>query len=97
LTIQPLAENAVIHGITETAKPGTVKISTYSDEKNWYAVVEDDGIGFDDSIKIDTTKHLGVENVRARLKALVGGDLILSSKVGIGTKATVIIPKEKRQ
>jgi signal transduction histidine kinase len=54
----------------------------------------DDGVGFDTDAPIDEKKHVGLRNIRGRLKAMVNGDLVLESKPGIGTKAMIMIPKE---
>ena len=47
LTVQPLVENAVKHGISKKKGGGTVTISTFSDDDFIYIVVEDNGLGFD--------------------------------------------------
>jgi sensor histidine kinase YesM len=45
-------------------------------------------------LPIDEKKHVGLRNIRGRLKVMVDGDLILESKPNIGTKAVIMIPKE---
>ena len=59
-----------------------------------FVAVTDDGVGFDTNAPIDEKKHVGLRNIRGRLKAMVGGDLILESKPGAGTRAVIMIPKE---
>ena len=39
-------------------------------------------------------KHVGLRNIRGRLKAMVNGELIVESILGVGTKALIMIPKE---
>ena len=39
-------------------------------------------------------KHVGLRNIRGRLKAMVNGALVMESKPGVGTKAMIMIPKE---
>ena len=56
--------------------------------------VEDDGVGFDTSAPVDEKKHIGIRNIRDRLKIMVGGTLKVESTPGVGTKVTVTIPKE---
>ena len=43
---------------------------------------------------MDGKKHVGLQNIRGRLNAMVNGDLLLESKPGVGTKAVIMIPKE---
>ena len=47
-----------------------------------------------DGLPIEEKKHVGLRNIRGRLKAMVNGDLILESKLNVGTKAVIMIPKE---
>jgi signal transduction histidine kinase len=56
--------------------------------------VSDTGCGFDPSKKKDDGKrHVGIENVRQRLLNMCGGTLTIESEVGVGTSATIKIPK----
>ncbi len=97
LTLQPLVENAVKHGVRERATDGCITISTWQDERAWYARVSDDGEGFDTVLlNTDGKEHTGIANTRSRLKAICGGELLIESTVGVGTKATIILPKEKK-
>ena len=98
LTIQPLVENAVRHGITKKSSGGTVKISTYCTEDAHVIEVKDDGVGFDDStITNDGRSHIGLNNVRNRLKDMCGGTMEIKSMPGVGTRITVSIPNKKRK
>ena len=58
--------------------------------------MEDDGVGFDTSALLDDRKHVGLRNIRERLKVMVGGTLEIESTVGVGTKVLIRIPKEDR-
>ena len=92
LTLQPLVENAVKHGITMKRGGGTVTIRSYGDRENWYVLVEDDGVGFE---KLpEGREHIGVRNIQGRLAAMVGGTLSYESKINIGTKALITLPKK---
>lgn len=94
LTVQPLVENAVRHGVTKRLEGGTVTISTRS-EPEWIKItVADDGVGFIPPNKKDRRSHVGVENVRNRLDAQCGGTLKIESIKGVGTTATVLIPRK---
>ena len=92
LTIQPLVENAVKHGITKKAHGGTLKISTYEEASNYVIEIIDDGVGFD--TESDVT-HVGFSNVRSRLAAMCHGVLTVKSTVGVGTRVVVEIPKKR--
>ena len=94
LSVQPLVENAIKHGLMRLEKGGTVVIHSYETPTHFCVEVKDDGIGFDTSLSIDEKKHVGLRNIRGRLKAMVDGDLILESKPDAGTKAVILIPKE---
>ncbi len=96
LAIQPLVENAVKHGVGMKEDGGTVTISTMEDEKAYYIVVEDDGVGFDTTVtKADGRSHVGMDNCRERLKTMCNGSVNIESTIGLGTKATITLPKEK--
>ena len=94
LSVQPLVENAIKHGLMRLETGGTVVIRSYETPTHFCVEVKDDGVGFDTSLPIDEKKHVGLRNIRGRLKAMVDGDLILESKPGAGTKAVIMIPKE---
>ncbi|MBE6136579.1 MAG: hypothetical protein E7181_04880 [Erysipelotrichaceae bacterium] len=94
LTIQPLVENAIKHGILKKIEGGTVTLRTYEDENAYYVEIEDDGVGFDmEKIDFSNNKHIGLNNVRHRLKSMCKGDIVFSSQVGKGTKVVVTFEK----
>ena len=95
LTLQPIVENAVRHGVLRRESGGTVTIRTAETETAYLAIVEDDGVGLDHGTdETEEHAHVGIENVRGRLSALCGGTLTLNSEAGAGTTATITIPKE---
>ena len=94
LSVQPLVENAIKHGLMRLETGGTVMIRSYETPTHFCVEVKDDGVGFDPSVPMDEKKHVGLRNIRGRLKAMVDGELILESKPGVGTQATIMIPKE---
>jgi signal transduction histidine kinase len=51
-------------------------------------------VGFDTEVLLNKKEHVGLNNIRERLKAIVNGDLTVESTVGSGTTATIKIPKE---
>ena len=94
LSVQPLVENAIKHGLMRLESGGTVLIRSFETETHFCVEVRDDGVGFDTDAPIDGKKHVGLRNIRGRLKAMVNGELILESRIGEGTKAIIMIPKE---
>ena len=69
-------------------------IRSYETPTHVCVEVKDDGVGFDTDLPIDEKKHVGLRNIRGRLKAMVNGELILESETGVGTRAVIMIPKE---
>ena len=94
LTIQPIVENAIKHGLMKLTKGGTIRVVSYETDTHYCVSVEDDGVGFDTSELQADRKHVGIRNIRERLAAMVGGTLEIQSAVGIGTKVLISIPKE---
>ena len=97
LTVQPIVENAIKHGLMKLPRGGTIHVVSYETDTDYCISVEDDGAGFDTSVLIDERKHVGLRNIRERLKVMVNGKLEIESTVGVGTKVLVTIPKEVRK
>ena len=95
LTIQPIVENAIKHGLMRLPKGGTIHVVSYETKTDYCISVEDDGVGFDTNALLDDRKHVGLRNIRERLKVMVNGTLEIESTVGVGTKVTITIPKER--
>ena len=94
LSLQPLVENAVRHGLSKKKGGGTVTVSSRETDGAWRVIVTDDGVGYNQEIALnDGRSHVGLTNVRSRLAAMCGGRLTLESAPGQGTVATVEIPK----
>ena len=97
LTIQPIVENAIKHGLMKLQKGGTIRVVSYETDTHYCVSVVDDGVGFDSSLLLDERKHVGLRNIRERLKAMVNGSIEIESTVGVGTKVLIRIPKEGMQ
>ena len=96
LTLQPLVENAVRHGIRGTEEGvGTVTISSQELDNRWEVSVADDGAGFDPALPPaqDGRSHIGLRNVRTRLELVCNGKLRIDSESGCGSVVTIEIPK----
>lgn len=96
LSVQPLVENAVKHGVGPKIGGGTVKIITRENGDYYEVIVEDDGMGFnvDSPREDDGRSHVGVDSVRQRLDTMCEGELIIDSREDVGTRATIRIPKD---
>lgn len=95
LSLQPIVENAVKHGICKKINGGTVTISTWDDATNNYIKVEDDGIGYDlDAPKKDDERvHVGIANTKERIEKMCHGRVEVNSKINVGTTVLMVIPK----
>ena len=100
LTLQPLVENAITHGIGNKHGGGTVTISTCADTDNWRITVQDDGCGTD-TVAADGLPpqqeggSIGLANVRQRVESIAGGQLHFNSSKDRGTTVTVMLPRER--
>ena len=97
LTVQPIVENAIKHGLMKLEKGGTIRVVSYEDEQNYFVAVEDDGVGFDTTVLCDSRDHVGLRNIRERLKTMVNGTLEITSTIGGGTRVLITIPKEMQK
>ena len=94
LTIQPVVENAIRHGV-RGKKHGWVSVSTYRDGDEHVISIRDNGVGFDvESLKDyeGASDHIGVQNVRDRITDMTGGTYFVESVVGEGTSVVMRIP-----
>lgn len=97
LTLQPIVENAVKHGICNKLEGGTIKISTEKKGRDHIITIEDNGIGFEiEKALNDGRPHVGIHNVKERLKSTVKAELEIISFIGIGTIVKIIIPGERK-
>lgn len=99
LLLQPLAENAVRHGIEPKAEPSTLLISSrLIDETTVELIVEDDGIGWENVPKGDTSEGgFGLSNIHSRLDALYSedGSVAITTPPGGGTRIVICLPVKK--
>lgn len=107
MTLQPIVENAIFHGIEPTGTCGTITLDAYEEEQFLYITVHDNGVGMtDEEIRTlmgrtkQETKNsmngIGVANVDRRLKLIYGKEcgLTIESEKGKYTLVTVKIRKE---
>lgn len=100
LSVQPLVENAIKHGLCKKLEGGTVWVRSYETSDSYVVEVEDNGVGFDiDTLENQNTEHtsIGLNNIRFRVTALSGGNMEIKSFPGKGTKVTLRFSREKRE
>ena len=103
LSIQPLVENAIRHGIYERGAAGGTVIVRSARGDNCYTVcVEDDGVGFDFNaimaeVKSGKRDSNGLYNLMFRFETLMNAKVTVESEIGKGTKITVTIPLGGKQ
>lgn len=94
LTLQPMVENAIRHGISKRPEGGTILLSTK--EQGEYCTIKlmDNGVGFDtNQLDSAATDHIGLSNVKNRIQRLCGGSLSIHSVPGIGTVVEITLRK----
>lgn len=96
LTIQPLVENSIKHGILKKREGGNINISAYKEKNGCIIIIEDNGVGIEHEIirNINSTisKNIGLKNVHNRLKLLFGKGLVIQ-RLKEGTKISFYIEK----
>ncbi len=97
LTVQPIVENAVKHGTSKKEGISTLCISTRETDRYYEIEIRDTGAGFDTTLPIDERVHVGISNIRQRLRHLCNGTLNIESRLGEGTTAIIQIPKAEEE
>ena len=98
LSLQPIVENAIIHGLKKGKIKGTISIISRQAQSEYTIQIKDDGVGFDveEYYKMEEetgTKDGGLQRVKCRLEEMTGGNLEIKSRSGAGTIVTLHIPK----
>jgi two-component system LytT family sensor kinase len=98
MSVQPLVENAVRHGIERRAGTGRVRLSAHVNDGNVELFVTDDGVGIAPervgAVLAGAGGGIGLSNVDARLRATFGEPyaLRIESQLGHGTTAIMTVP-----
>lgn len=105
VSLQPIIENAVYHGIKPSREQGIIWIRGYKQNDKVYIEVENTGMGIEpqEVARINaeihdkyifTKDHIGVKNVKHRLNLLLGEDaeLYIESEINKGTKVIFVLP-----
>lgn len=89
--IEPLVENAVIHGIARKKQGGNIAVRTYS-RKDGYAIqIIDDGVGFDQTC-LKKKSNSGILYIFELLEQVCAAQTEIISKEGKGTVITIVLP-----
>lgn len=105
LSVQPIVENAVRHGLEPGERGGGIPIEARDDATHTEILVEDDGVGMDpEALRalLNTEAdgaHVGIRNVDLRLRQLYGpsGGLVVETNTGAGTLVRMRVPKSQPQ
>ena len=103
LSVQPLVENAVRHGLESKEGGGRITITAADSGAYAQITVEDDGVGIDPETLRDvlagrpSTQHVGLRNVDSRLRQVYGNahGLVVETNVDAGTLVTMRVPKSQ--
>ena len=94
LSIQPIVENAIKHGILNKLEGGTLKIKTYESAESFVVEITDDGVGFNMAdVNFENNKHFGLKNIEYRLSKMCNANITVDSEIGKGTTVTVTFKK----
>ena len=91
LTLQPLVENAVKHGMNPGRGPLHIAVRTCCTDSGIRITVEDDGAGFDPSSE-EGGPHPTLNNIRQRLELMCGGSMDIRPRDGGGMTVTISLP-----
>ena len=103
LTIQPLVENAILHGAGEDERPLHVKVSATAENGKLVISVSDNGAGIPEEVLEKLRDHQaggsGVQNVTERLKLFFGpeAEVDIQSALGSGTRIVLTCPLKKQE
>lgn len=96
LTLQPIVENAVKHGMDPEYTPLRITIQTRETDSGSEIIVEDTGSGFEPADD-DRKPHTALVNIQQRLEMMCGGKMTIRHRAGGGTVVTVIIPSTSKK
>lgn len=98
LTVEPLVENAVKHGLRQKKEGGRITIRSYSLGGLSVVEIEDNGCGFDSgNLKQVFASSAGLNNINSRLNYFNNYELHINSQIGKGTTATILYIKEREE
>ena len=97
LTLQPIVENAIRHGV-RIRKEGLIVITSKLEDNYHVLIIEDNGKGFDvEKVKHESEGHIGISTIKDRLNNLCGGILEVHSTIDEGSTIVIKIPVGEKQ
>ena len=93
LTLQPIVENAVKHGVDPDLDPLYITVRTREDKQGAEITIEDTGPGF--GLNDNNEPHIALGNIRERLEMMCNGELTISEREGGGTVIRIIISNKQ--
>jgi two-component system sensor histidine kinase YesM len=109
LLLQPIVENAIVHGLEGVTQNGQIEIEFILEEPNLYITIHDNGEGMDEKetslLRTNISEHgslktassIGLRNINQRLCLLYGNHngLQIESRPLVGTTITLTLPLEQ--
>ena len=92
LTLQPIVENAVKHGMDPDSAPLRICIRTRETDAGHVITVEDNGPGFAQTNMDESEPHIALANIQQRLEIMCGGTLTVMPREGGGTVVKITLP-----
>ena len=99
LSIEPIVENAVCHGLEPKEEKGYIKVNISQNHDTLRVCIEDDGVGFDPEKLVEKREdknhsHVGLWNTNKMIRNLCGTEygLEITSEIGKGTVVDVLLP-----
>lgn len=102
ITLQPIIENAIYHGVDRMVDEGIIKISIRQKDEMIVFTVEDNGVGMTEEQcrevlhkEAGDRSGIGIKNVNDRIKIYFGSEygLTIRSELDVGTCVTICMPK----
>jgi two-component system, LytTR family, sensor kinase len=104
ILLQPLVENAIVHGLRPKPEGGLAKVYIYIEKGTVVLGVKDNGVGMAEAALVNLAADpekssgqsgIGLQNIRQRLQKIYGSDLRVKSEPGRGTDISMRIPLER--
>ena len=102
LSVQPLVDNAIRHGLQKGRRKGKVTVRSFQTSSEYVVEVEDDGIGFETEEYAgapagDGPESGGLQRVRYLIEEMADGSMDIKSLIGAGTIVTLRIPRKEQR